>query len=179
MRTALLSLLAPFVRLMPETRLFGLKRAIYRICGADIAQGVRICSSVTILGAGKLVIGRDTWVGHQAMIICGGTVEIGSDVDIAPRVFIGTGTHHPGTSEKAAGDGVNYPVTIEDGCWIGAGSLILPGTTLARATTVGAGSVVTRDTTVPGTTIIGVPAREFSKRGAIKATPSSQGAGTH
>lgn len=164
MRTALLSLLTPFIRLLPETRGFGLKRAIYRFCGADIAPGVRICSSATILGPGELVIGRDTWVGHGAMIVCGSTIKIGADVDIAPRVFIGTGTHEPGTSQKAAGQGINLAVTIGDGCWLGVGSLILPGIALARSTMVGAGAVVTRGTDRPGMTIVGSPARELVRQ---------------
>lgn len=37
--------------ILPETRCFGLKRALLRICGAKIEEGVRICSSASyILG---------------------------------------------------------------------------------------------------------------------------------
>ena len=169
MNTLLLALLAPLVKLLPESRLFGLKRAVYRLCGAGIAPGVRICSSVTILGPGRLRIGRDSWIGHSTMIVTGAAVDIGAEVDIAPRVFIGTGTHGPGTATKAAGPGEQRPVTIGDGCWIGAGALILPGTRLAAVTTVGAGSVVTRGTKEPGTTIAGNPARPLPRSPAAVA----------
>ena len=163
MRTILLSISTPIVRLIPETRFFGAKRWLYRMCGIEIAQGVKICSSAVFLGPGRLTIGRDTWIGHQAMIVSGCSVEIGADVDVAPRAFIGTGTHAPGSLGKAAGPGLQKPVTIGDGCWIGAGSMILPGTHLAPVTTVGAGAIVTRNTERRGMTIAGNPAREIQK----------------
>ena len=164
MRTILLSILSPLVRLLPETRLFALKRSIYRLCGVKVGPGVRICSSALFLGPGRLTIGRNTWVGHQVMIVTGSSVTIGEEVDIAPRVFIGTGTHEKGTMEKAAGPGAQRSIVIGDGCWIGTGSLVLPGTELAPVTTVGAGAVVTQGTEAPRTTIVGNPAQDHKVR---------------
>lgn len=169
MRPVLLSLLSPLVKLLPETRLFALKRWIFRLCGADIADGVRICSSVTILGPGQLKIGSNTWIGHETMIITGSMVEIGADVDIAPRVFIGTGTHGRGSGIKAAGPGIQKPVSIGNGCWIGAGSLLLPGVQLAPVTTIGAGATVSRGTQQRGTTIAGQRARPINSEEALDA----------
>lgn len=37
------------------------------------------------------------------------------------------------------------PVTIEDNCWIGAGTVICPGVTIGKNTVIGAESVVTHD----------------------------------
>nr|WP_304437690.1 DapH/DapD/GlmU-related protein [Frigoribacterium sp. Leaf44] len=50
------------------------------------------------------------------------------------------------------------PVTIEDGCWIGANVTILPGVTLGRGSVVGAGSVVTKSYP-PNSKLAGSPAR--------------------
>lgn len=36
------------------------------------------------------------------------------------------------------------PVTIEDGCWVGGGVIILPGVTIGKGSVIGAGSVVTK-----------------------------------
>lgn len=126
---------------------------------------MRICSSAVLLGPGQLTIGRDSWIGHQVMIVTGSSVSVGAKVDIAPRVFIGTGTHKAGSVEAAAGRGIQRPVEVGDGCWIGAGSIVLPGISLAPLTTIGAGAVVTRGTEVPGTTIVGNPARQLPKPG--------------
>ena len=37
------------------------------------------------------------------------------------------------------------PITIEDGCWIGGGVIILSGITIGYGSVIGAGSVVTKD----------------------------------
>jgi len=96
------------------------------------------------------------------MIVTGSIVEIGAEVDIAPRVFIGTGTHERGSGNKAAGPGIQKPICIGDGCWIGAGSLLLPGVRLAPVSTVGAGTTVMRGTQERGTIIAGYRPRTLT-----------------
>lgn len=103
------------------------------------------------------------------MIVTGSMVEIGADVDIAPRVFIGTGTHERGSGPKAAGPGIQKPICIGDGCWIGAGSLLLPGVRLAPVTTVGAGATVTRGTQERSMTIAGYKARPLNPEEPLDA----------
>lgn len=39
---------------------------------------------------------------------------------------------------------MHLPVTIEDGCWVGGGVIILPGVTIGKGSVIGAGSVVTK-----------------------------------
>lgn len=134
------------VNLIPETRGFGLKRLLLRFCGAQIGTGVRVCSSVRIIGAGGLSIGNNTWVGHQTLIVCSSRVTIGNDVDIAPRVFIGTGTHRLELGKyKAAGEGVSADVEVGDGCWICANAAILPGVNIGSSSVVAAGAIVTKN----------------------------------
>jgi maltose O-acetyltransferase len=54
--------------------------------------------------------------------------------------------------------GFARPVTVGKQCWIGAGSIILPGVTIGDGTTIGAGSVVTRS--IPSRVVaVGNPAR--------------------
>ena len=45
----------------------------------------------------------------------------------------------------------SFPIVIEDGAWIGAGAIILPGITIGEYAVIGAGSVVTKD--IPAYTI--------------------------
>lgn len=132
---------------IPETKLFGLKNKILRLAGAKIEENVRICSSTKILGNGHLTIGRNTWIGHQGLIISSSNIIIGSDVDIAPRIYIGTGTHIIDVhSNNIAGEGISKNVTIGNGSWIGANSTVLPGVTIGEKNIIAAGSVVTKST---------------------------------
>lgn len=85
-------------------------------------------------------------------------IDIGNDVLIASNVQIYTATHSTKVSERmvqdwSEGDEIcltyALPVKIEDGVWIGGGSIILPGVTIGRNSVIGAGSVVTRS--IPAT----------------------------
>jgi len=52
----------------------------------------------------------------------------------------------------------NLPVRIGENCWLGAGSIVLPGVTIGDNTVIGAGSVVTKD--IPaGVVAVGNPCR--------------------
>ena len=146
-------------RLLPETRFFSLKVRLLRWAGAKIGTNVRVCSSATILGVGALEIGDDTWVGYQVLIHASSSIQIGRCVDIAPRVFLGNGTHllDP-TGSHSAGAGVSRDIIIGDGVWLGATSTILPGLVVGAKAVVGAGAVVTKD--IPEKAVVaGVPAK--------------------
>ena len=58
----------------------------------------------------------------------------------------------------------NIPVHIGNNCWIGAGSIILPGVTIGDNTVIGAGSVVTKD--IPANVVaVGNPCRVLREIG--------------
>ena len=133
---------------LPETKFFKLKNFILKIAGATIGKNVRICSSTKILGNGELIIGNNTWVGHQGLIISSSKIMIGADVDIAPRVYIGTGTHEININcNNIAGKGISKDVQIDDGTWIGVNCTILPGLYIGKKNIITAGSIVTKSTT--------------------------------
>lgn len=119
------------------------KTGIIEIRRGKNRENVRICSSVRIKGNCKLVIGDNTWIGHNCLIVCSANIMIGSDVDIAPMCYIGTGTHEiTPCSDKIAGNGYSLPIRISNGCWLCVRSTILPGTTIDTKCIVAAGSVV-------------------------------------
>lgn len=145
--------------LLPETRFFGLKKAMYNFAGAEIGNNVRICSSARLLGNGSLVIGDNTWIGPEVLIVSSSSIKIGANVDIAPRVYIGTGTHVIDVkSPNIAGQGISKDVIIGDGCWLGVSSIVLPGVIIGKKAIIAAGAVV--QATVADQTIVGgVPAK--------------------
>lgn len=144
MNSVKLFLVQRFLYLVPETRAFGMKRILYRWAGVRIGNGVRICSSAVISGAGNLSIGSGTWIGPKVFIVCSSEINIGSCCDIAPRVYIGDGTHEiTPEMDRIAGIDTAKPIQIGDGCWICANSTILPGVTIGEKCVVASGAVVT------------------------------------
>lgn len=84
-------------------------------------------------------------------------------MDIGPRVTLVTGTHRiDPTGLRSAGDGYAKDITIEDGAWIGAGSIIIGGCTIGKKSVVGAGSVIVSD--IPAETIaVGNPCKPIKR----------------
>ena len=86
-------------------------------------------------------------------------VRIGHGVRVGARTLILSGTHEIGPAhQRCASELVTRAASIEDGCWIGAGAVILPGVVVGAGCVVAAGSVVARSTE-PNGVYAGVPAR--------------------
>lgn len=128
--------------LIPETRGFGIKRRLLSWCGVHVGHNVRICSSARIIGCGELSIGDNTWIGHNTLLVVSDRIRIGKNVNIAPGVFIGNGTHSitPST-DSIAGPGESFPVEIGDGSWICANASIIAGAILGPMSIVAANSL--------------------------------------
>ncbi|QEQ57793.1 acyltransferase [Chlorobium phaeovibrioides] len=109
---------------------------------------------------GTLEIGGDTWVGHEVLVTGGDAeIKIGKYCDIAPRVLIVSGSHKISPDGlHVAGEGYSLPISIGNGCWIGAGAVILGGTVLGEHTVVAAGAVV-KGSFPDRCVVAGVPAK--------------------
>jgi acetyltransferase-like isoleucine patch superfamily enzyme len=107
-----------------------------------------------------ITLGKRCFVGERTIIRGQGGVTIGDDVLIAPAVQILAINHVFASSRVPVMDqGIEARgVVIEDGAWLGAGSIITDGVRVGRNAVVGAGAVVTRDVS-DGTVVVGVPAR--------------------
>jgi len=92
-------------------------------------------------------------------------IKIGNHVCINANVRLHT--HDGGTwvfREEKPGLRVFGPIIIEDNCFIGEGSKLLPNITIGKNSIVGAGSIVISDVP-PDSIVMGIPARRF---GSIK-----------
>lgn len=160
MKTDRLIITRLIMRFLPASRCFKIKRYLLRWAGGSIGKNVRCASSAKFILSGPLSIGYDTWIGHEVLIVGGdASVSIGAACDIAPRATLVTGSHQINPEgPHVAGKGYSLPITIRDGCWIGAGAIILGGTTIGERSIVAAGAVVNGNFPA-GCLIGGVPAR--------------------
>lgn len=93
----------------------------------------------------RIVIGREVQIGRNFFISCTNSVEIGRNVTISERVFVGDNNHsfsHPEVPIMQQPNKVGRPIVIGPGSWIGAGASILGGTKLGKNNVVGTLSVV-------------------------------------
>jgi galactoside O-acetyltransferase len=142
-----------------------LKRVLLRWRGAEVGANPKIWRDVWIDDYRKLVIGSNVSVGKSAMLLTHGGVTIGDEVMIAHAVqIISAGHRIPEAGSTMRFSGLEVaPITIDDGAWIGAGAIVLPGVRVGRGAVVAAGAVVTRDV-VPGTIVAGVPGQPIGRR---------------
>jgi acetyltransferase-like isoleucine patch superfamily enzyme len=135
-----------------------IKRALMQWRGATIGANPKIWRDVWVDDYRKLTIGADVSIGKSAMLICIGGVTVGDQVMIAHGAqIISAGHRMPPAGESMRFSGLDVaPIVIEDGAWIGAGAIVLPGVTVGRGSVVAAGAVVTKDVE-PHTIVGGVP----------------------
>ena len=113
----------------------------------------------TVVCPRNIKIGRDCGINHGAFILGAQSVEIGDRVVISARVMIlDSGLDVSKFQSTDFPPHINKPVVIQDGAWLGAGSIILPGVTIGRKSIVGAGSVVTSNVP-PFSVVAGNPAK--------------------
>jgi putative colanic acid biosynthesis acetyltransferase WcaF len=115
-----------------------LKRAVLRAFGAQVGTGVIIKSRVNLTFPWKLTVGDHVWLGEECWLLNLERIVIGSNVSISQRAFLCTGSHD---FKSSAFDLIVKPITLEDGCWIGAGGWVGPGVTIGSHAVLTAGSV--------------------------------------
>ncbi|KAK1674155.1 trimeric LpxA-like protein [Colletotrichum godetiae] len=106
----------------------------------------------------NIIFGSRVFANFNLTILDISLVTIGDHVLIGPNVSIYTAVHETSMLSRSNGEQYGLPVTIENDCWIGGGSIILAGVTIGSGTTVGAGSVVTKSLP-PHSVAVGNPAR--------------------
>ena len=108
---------------------------------------------VTASNGGELEIGNRTSFNVGCIVTCRSKIKIGSHVAFGPNVMIYDHDHvmDPDSGVRSGGYRLGE-VVIGDGCWIGAGAVILLGTHIGDNCVIAAGSIVKGD--VPSNTVL-------------------------
>jgi len=126
----------------PLNPVSSLKVFFLRLFGAKVGKGVNIKPSVNIKFPWKLTIGDYSWIGEKSWIDNLDDVVIGKHCCISQGAMLLCGNHN----FKSPGfDLMVKPITLEDGAWVGAFSIVAPGVTLKSHSVLAVNSVGTRD----------------------------------
>lgn len=137
-----------------------LKVAILKLFGSKIGKGVVIKPGVNIKYPWFLTIGDYSWIGEDVWIDNLAQVTIGLNCCISQGALLLCGNHN---FRSETFDLIVKPITIEDGAWVGAKSVVCPGVTVSEDAVLAVGSVAT--TSLDAATIYqGNPAVSKSKR---------------
>jgi galactoside O-acetyltransferase/maltose O-acetyltransferase len=149
------------------------KQKILKEMFGSIGEEVSVGHSFICDYGCNIHIGNNVTVNTGCTFVDCNRITIGSNVLIAPNVQIYTATHPIELDERLlphkTAEGIHYirrtyalPVTIGDGCWIGGGTIILPGVSIGKGAVIGAGSVVTKNIP-PESLAVGNPCRVIRK----------------
>lgn len=126
----------------PLNPISSVKVRLLRCFGAKIGKGVVIKPSVNIKYPWNLSIGDYTWIGENVWIDNLVQVTIGSDVCVSQGAMLLCGNHN---YKKSTFDLMVGKIVLEDGCWVGAQSVVCPGVTLHSHAVLGVASVANKN----------------------------------
>lgn len=157
-----LRLVTGLTRVIPPLAGNRVRTSLMRLGGVSIGHGTVLGGVLDIRGgvdaATRVRIGRMCWINSSCTLDASADVTIGDYVAFGQEVMVLTNTHQIGPPDGRAGASMNLPVTIGNGCWLGARSVVLPGIEIGSGAVVAAGSVVTKS--VPANALVGgTPAR--------------------
>lgn len=122
---------------------------------ADIRSPLRALVNVYVARSGKLSIGRDCIIGINTQLGCRKRLEIQDRAMIAQNCFIGDHQHdYKAIGLKRREKFYEKPCIIEQGAWIGFGSVVI-GSRIGKDSVVGANSTVINFTVPPGSIFVG------------------------
>ena len=117
-----------------------LKVSLLRLFGAKIGKGVVIKQSVNIKYPWLLSVDDYTWIGEHVWIDNLAQVTIGKNCCLSQGAMLLCGNHN---YKKETFDLITGAITIEDGAWVGALSIVCPGVTLKTHSILSVSSVAT------------------------------------
>jgi putative colanic acid biosynthesis acetyltransferase WcaF len=139
---------------------YGFKVSLLRMFGATIGKNVVIKPHVNIKFPWRLEIGDNVWIGEQVWIDNLDIVTIGSNVCISQGAFLLCGNHD---YKKTTFDLITKPITLEEGVWVGARSIVCGNVTCRSHSVLMVQSVAVKDLEAYGI-YRGNPAEKIKER---------------
>lgn len=141
-----------------------LRNFIYRsIFSVDMKDSVVIYNNCQIRRHQCLTIGKGSIIGDQVMLDARNGIVIGENVNFSTGVKVWSEQHDHRDPDFKCNSNITFKVIIDNRCWIGPRTTILPGVHIGEGAVVAAGAVVTKD--VPSFAIVaGIPAKQIGER---------------
>lgn len=140
--------------------LYGWRRLLLRMFGANIGRDVIIRPSVRVTYPWKLRIGDYAWIGDQVELYTLGEISIGAHAVVSQRSYLCTGSHDPASRSFRI---FSKPIIVEEGAWLATDVFVAPGVTIGRNALIGARSSVFSDAQA-GFVHVGSPAKAVRER---------------
>jgi putative colanic acid biosynthesis acetyltransferase WcaF len=119
---------------------YGPKRFMLRLFGAKVGDGLIIKPHVNIKYPWKLEIGNNVWIGELVWIDNLAKVTLKDNCCVSQGAMLLCGNHD---YRKSTFNLIVADITLEDGAWAGARTVICPGVRLGSHSLLTVGSVAT------------------------------------
>ena len=117
---------------------YGVKRGLLRLFGAKVGKGLIIKPHVNIKYPWNLEIGDHVWIGEEVWIDSLGKVTLRSNSCVSQGALLLCGNHN---YKKPSFDLMVGDITLEEGAWAGARSIVCGGAHLSSHALLTVGSV--------------------------------------
>lgn len=118
------------------------KCMILRVFGATIGRGVVIKPNVNIKYPWFLEVGDHAWIGEEVWIDNLVMVKIGPSCCLSQGAMLLTGNHD---FSKRTFNLITGTITLEEGVWLGAKTVVCPGVTAGSHAVLVVGAVATKN----------------------------------
>lgn len=118
------------------------KARLLKLFGAKLGTSIVLKPLINIKYPWFLEIGANCWIGEGVWIDNLAKVTLGNNVVLSQGAYVLTGSHD---YKKPSFDLILGEITLEDGVWIGAKSIVCPGVTCCSHSVLAVGSVATKN----------------------------------
>lgn len=122
------------------------KEEMLKTMFAEIGEGCYIETPFHAnFGGHHVHFGKKVYANFNLTLVDDTHIYVGDYTMFGPNVVLATAAHPILPELREKGYQYNAPIHIGKNCWLGAGTIVLPGITIGDHSVIGAGSIVTKD----------------------------------